>query len=253
MLYCTVCKRKEAFMKITENSLNEPDLPVEPEISPTSSEPLSEKEKLKIMSGKDKVWYIWEYYKFPIFGTILGIILIWTIASSVYRSGFETVLHCMYLNNLQEELNTAPLDEDFAAYLNLGKKQMITTESSYITYGDNITEFTYASMAKISALIAAKDLDIMICDRENFEHFAAMDGGLDLEEFLPAELLARVSDRLVYMSNEERQYHAYGIDLSGTEFAAQSNLTQDPPILLIVSNSVRTKTVFALLDYIFAP
>lgn len=240
-------------MKITENSLNEPNLPVDPEMTLTSSEPLSEKEKLKTMTGKDKVWYIWEYYKFPIFGVILGIILIWTIASSVYRSSFETVLHCMYLNNSQEELNTAPLDEDFAAYLDLGKKQMITTESTYITYGDNITEFTYASMAKISALIAAKDLDIMICDRENFEHYASMDGGLDLEVVLSAELLARVSDRLEYATNEEGQAHAYGIDLSGTGFAAQSNLTQEPPILLIVSNSTRTETVFALLDYIFAP
>lgn len=244
---------KGSTMKITENSLNEPNLPVDPEMTLTSPEPLSEKEKLKTMTGKDKVWYIWEYYKFPIFGVILGIILIWTIAGSVYRSSFETVLHCMYLNNRQEELNTAPLDEDFAAYLELGRKQMITTESVYITYGDNITELTYASMAKISALIAAKDLDIMICDRENFAHYASMDGGLDLEEVLPAELLARVFDRLEYAANEEGQSHAYGIDLSGTGFASQSNLTQDPPILLIVSNSTRTETVFAFLDYIFAP
>lgn len=243
---------KGIVMKITENSLNKPNLPIESEMPPASPETLSEKEKLKTMSGKDKVWYIWEYYKFPIFGVILGIILIWTIASSVYRSSFETVLHCMYLNNRGEELNTAPLDEDFAAYLELGKKQMITTESTYITYGDNITEFTYASMAKISALIAAKDLDIMICDWENFEHYTSMDGGLDLEEVLSAELLARVSDRLVYAPNEDGQSHAYGIDLSGIEFTAQSNLTQDPPILLIVSNSTRTETVFAFLDYIFA-
>jgi len=240
-------------MKITENSLNEPNLSAEPAIPPTPPESLSEKEKLKAMSGKDKVWYIWEYYKFPIFGVILGIFLIGTIASSVYRAGFETVLHCMYLNNREDVLNTAPLDEDFAAYLELGQKQMITTESTYITYGDNITEFTYASMAKISALIAAKDLDIVICDRENFEHYASMDGGLDLAENLPAELLARVFDRLEYAPNEEGQSYACGIDLSGTEFAARSNLTQDPPILLLISNSTRTETVFALLDYIFTP
>lgn len=240
-------------MKITENSLTPPNLPTEPDIAPAPPEPLSEREKLKNMSGKDKVWYIWEYYKFPIFGVILAIALIWTVAGSVYRSSFETVLHCMYLNNQAEELNTAPLDEGFAAYLDLGKKQMIITESTYITYGDNVSEFTYASMAKISALIAAKDLDIIICDQENFEHYASMGGALDLEEVLPAQLLAYATSRLEYASNENEQSHAYGINLSDTEFAAQSNLTQDPPILLIVSNSTRTETAVALLDYILAP
>lgn len=240
-------------MKITESQVNEPSLPVDPELSPTSPKPLSEKEKMKTMSGKDKVWYIWEYYKFPIFGVILGIFLVWTVASSVYRSGFETVLHCMYLNNREEELNTAPLEEDFAAYLELNEKQTITAESTYITYGDNMTEFTYASMAKISALIAAKDLDIIICDRENFEHYASMNGGLDLTAVLSAELLTRISDHLEYAPDEEGKSHAYGIDLTGTEFASQSNLTQGPPILLIVSNSTRTETVFTLLDYIFSP
>lgn len=239
-------------MKITEDSLNKPGLPAEPK-TPPSSKPLSEKEKLKTMSGKDRIWYIWEYYKLPIFGAILGIILIRSIAGSIYRSGFETVLHCVYLNTRGEELNTAPVEEDFASYLELGNKQLITTESAYIAYGGNMTEFTYASMAKISALIAAKDLDVMICDRENFEHYASMNGGLELEEGLPAKLLVRVSDRLEYAPNENGQAHAYGINLSGTEFAARSNLTQEPPILLIISNSTRTETVFALLDFIFAP
>ena len=49
----------------------------------------NEKRKLKEMSRQDKLWYIWEYYKFHIAAVIGVIFLIYIIGTSIYNSTKE--------------------------------------------------------------------------------------------------------------------------------------------------------------------
>lgn len=240
-------------MKITEDLLKEqealPPLPNEPYME----RPQSEREKLKSMSRRDRVWYIWAYYKFHIAAVFVAIGIIWAIGSAMYQKTFETEFYCVYLNNRSEtELDTAPLEQGFKEYMGFGEKQLVTTESTYISYGEEASEFSYASMAKISALVAAKELDIIIGDQENMEHYASMDGMADLEAELPQETLSLISDRLIYSQGTDGSEHAYGVSLEGTWFAEKSHLAQDPPVLGIISNSTHKDTAIAFLHYIFA-
>lgn len=212
-----------------------------------------EKEKLKNMSFQDKIWYIWEYYKFHIFGIIMVFVLLYVIGSSIYRSSFDTSLYCMYINiHTDQELNTDILTKDFHEYMGFTDKQLINTESTFISYGDASTEYSYASMAKISALVASSELDIMFCDRENFDHYAQLSGFLDLSQTLPEDLLALVEDRFIYANDESGVSRPYGIDLSGTRFAADSHMVTEPAIFSIVSNSKHIENDIALLRYIFS-
>lgn len=242
-------------MKITEESLKqkEQETPIPPADTPALEEPKSEREKLRSMTGKDRLWYIWAYYKFHILGVFIAIGVIWSIGAAMYQKSFDTALYCVYLNNRSEtELDTAPLEQGFAEYLGLGAKELITTESTYISYGEEATEFSYASMAKITALVASKELDIFIGDLENTEHYASMDGLVDLETELPEETLRLVRDRLIYATGADGAKHACGISLAGTWFAEESHLAQDPPVLSIVSNSTHKDNAIALIHYIFA-
>lgn len=217
------------------------------------SEIKAERKKLKSMSLRDKLWYIWEYYKFHMFGLLAILSVFWIIGTSIYRSTFDNVLYCMYINNYSDQdLNTDILTDDFHEYMNFTDKQMITAESAFVSYGGNTTEFSYASMAKISALISSKELDIMIGDQENFDHYAAMGGFADLKQNLPSDLLELVRDRLVYADDDTGTTHAYGITLDGTRFAKESNLTLSPCILTLVSNSGNKDNSIALLRYIFS-
>lgn len=238
-------------MKIIEESLqkeNTPAASLEPE------PPKSEREKLRAMPLKDRIWYIGAYYKFHIIGALVAVLLIWTVATSLYRTSFDTALYCIYLNNRSgTELNTAPLEQGFSEYLGLGKKELISSESLYVSFGDDTSEFGYASLAKITALVASKDLDIMIGDRETIEHYASLGGLADLEAELPEETLQLVRDHLLLFPDDSQTTHAYGISLEGTWFAEESHLAQEPPILVIISNSTRKDTAAALLSYIFVP
>lgn len=237
-----------AIMKITQNSpqQKEPFIPQTP--------PVSEREKLKAMTPRDRAWYIWEYYKFPIIGVFVALVVAWNIGAAIYRGTYDTAFYCVYLNNRSDmELNTAPLEQGFSQYLGLGEKELITTESSFISYGDSATELSYASMAKLTALISAKELDVIIGDMENLEHYGSMDGFLDLEATLPEDLLPLVQEHLVYVKGSDGVSRAYGVSLSGTAFADESHLAQQPPVLGIISNSKHKDRSVALLRYIFAP
>ena len=246
-------------MKITEETMKQEQSPVSGQESQTSTDSpaaapkQTEREKLRTMAPKDRLWYIWAYYKFHIFGVIIAVITASAIGHAMYNSTFTTELHCMFLNNRSDsELNTTPLEQDFAAYLNLGKKQMITAESAFISFGDNATEFSYASMAKISALVSAQALDVMIADTEALDHYATLGGFLDLESSLSPETLALIQDRLYYTIGEDGIRHAYAFDVSGTAFADDTHLALDPALFGIVSNTAHLETTERLIQFIFA-
>lgn len=241
-------------MKITEESINQQNSSQEPAPRPELGPKRTELEKLKAMTWKDRAWYIWAYYKVHIALTIAALLILQVAATSLYRSTFHTALYCMIINSQsQEEINLAPIQEDFAQYLGLSKKELINAESNFITYGDNASELSYATMAKVSALVFSKDLDIIIGDTATIQHFASLDGYMDLEKDLPSELLSLVQDRLYYASREDGSEYACAIDISNTAFAADIHLGQNPPLLGIVINSTRRENADALIRYIFSP
>ncbi len=242
-------------MKITIESMQEQQSPPKaPAPKPEPEPQKTELEKLKAMSGKDRAWYIWAYYKFHILAVVIAIGLIWQIGLVIYHSTFTSAFHCMYLNSYSSEgPNPAPLEDQLREYLGLGKKETITVETGYIAFGDDATEYSYANMAKITALSASKDLDVLIADTACTNHYAELGAYMDLETFLPADLLEEVRDRLYYATGEDGTTIACAIDISGTDFVTESNLTQDIPLLGIIVNSVRTDNAVALIRCILEP
>lgn len=218
-------------------------------------EAAAEKEKFSRMSLSDKLWYIWEYYKFHILALILAVALIGTVGSSVYRNiYYSNALYGYVLNNYSETpFDSTPYNEGFAEHMGFTRYEQLFLESSYVSYGDAATEYSYATMAKISALLAARDLDFMIMDEENFLHYMEMDAFADLEQILPDDLLAAAEGRLLYATDSAGNSRAYAISVADTGFAESSHLTQDCRYLGILTNSQRTETAIAFLRYVLTP
>lgn len=57
-----------------------------------------ELDKLKKMNGKDRLWYIWAYYKIPILIFAAALFLLFQAAGAVRRSGQESMLYCFFLS-----------------------------------------------------------------------------------------------------------------------------------------------------------
>ena len=83
----------------------------------------SEKEKLKYMSWKDRIWYVWEYYKFHMLLVLIAFVILWVIVTSLYRQSFTTRLSMAIINDRSGGASsTAPLMEGLRNALNCQKK-----------------------------------------------------------------------------------------------------------------------------------
>ncbi|PNV62542.1 hypothetical protein C0033_08245 [Clostridium sp. chh4-2] len=217
------------------------------------NEAREEREKLRNMTLKDKIWYIWEYYKFFIIGVVCAVGIIISVGTTMYNNRFDTALYCVVINNRTSEAgNQNQVLEELKDYLNLSDVREIVYDSSmFISYGDNTNELGYATMAKISALVASRELDIMIADTDSIDNYAKLGGMTNLEEILPADLYEKVKDRIYYTMNEEGVSQPCAVSLEDTKFAADMNLVMEPPLIALFSNSEHTENCIALLHYIF--
>jgi hypothetical protein len=212
----------------------------------------TEREKLKEMSGKDRRWYILTYYKFHILFAVLAAFMIYTAGMTLYRMSFKTAFYCLYINNFSEtSTNLEPLEEEYKVWAGLGKKDKICIEASFISYGERMTDYSIASLEKINALVMGKELDAIIGDKDNIDHFAESGGFLDLEEVLPETFIEKHMNRFYYTEGPDGELHAYAVDLEGLPFTKTSNLTQEFPLYGIVSTSTRVDTAISVLEYIF--
>ena len=85
-----------------------------------------EKEKLKQMSARDKIWYIWEYYKFHLAALAVVICLISVIGNALYRQSFTTRLSIAVINDRSGDTSSMdPLEADLRQVLDCGKKDII--------------------------------------------------------------------------------------------------------------------------------
>ena len=213
--------------------------------------------KLKEMSFKDKFWYIWEYYKFPIIGVIIAVFLVGSIGSAMYNNRFDTALSCAVLNSRYDS-DALTVDqyfnEGFRAFIGLDENTKIDVDYSMSPTFDEsaMNEYSYAELAKLTAMISSKGLDVMIGRPDVIDHYGEMDGFLNLEEALPPELYEQVKDYLYPVTNAETGQESFcGLRLEDTSFGEKTGLILDNPVLTVMSNSPHTDTAIQLIRYIF--
>ena len=213
--------------------------------------------KLKEMSFKDKFWYIWEYYKFPINGVIIAVFLVGSIGSAMYNNRFDTALSCAVLNSRYDS-DALTVDqyfnEGFRAFIGLDENTKIDVDYSMSPTFDEsaMNEYSYAELAKLTAMISSKGLDVMIGRPDVIDHYGEMDGFLNLEEALPPDLYEQVKDYLYPVTNAETGQESFcGLRLEDTSFGEKTGLILDNPVLTVMSNSPHTDTAIQLIRYIF--
>lgn len=212
-----------------------------------------EKEKLKQMSLRDKLWYIWEYYKLHLAAVVVVIALISVVGNALYRQSFTTRLSLAVVNDRSGDTSSMEqLEADLREVLGCGKKDIIEINTGlFATYDDNITEYGYATMAKISALVASKGLDVMIADRDSIDHYAEVDAFEDLSQLLPADLYAALEPEVYSAAGSEGGEIPAAVSLAGTRFQEITGSVMDPPYLAVISGSPRKEAAVEMIRYLF--
>lgn len=215
-----------------------------------------EKKKLSQMSWSDRIWYIWEYYKFHILAVLLIIGLFSTIGTILYRKTFTTRLTFAIVNDHSGGASsTEQLKADLHQALGYGPKDVIEfNEGLYAAFDQNsASQYAYATMMKITALAASGSLDIMIADQSAIDHYAQSDAFLDLRQLLPDDLYKELEENgAIYSAPDESgQTIPLAVSLENTNFEEVTGISMDPPYLGVISGSSHTEDVLRTIRYLF--
>lgn len=214
----------------------------------------NERQKLKNMSWKDRGWYVWEYYKFHLLAVILAIGVLSTICTMVYRQTFTTRLSVALINDRSGGASSSELlESELRDYLGCTKKDLIEiNEGLMVDFGEESTsQYGYATLAKISALVASKSLDVLIGDQSAIDHYETISAYQDLEELLPPELYERVKDHVYSARDGEGNLKPVALSLKDTSFAEKTGVVMDPPYLAVIQGSPRKEAALLMIEYLF--
>jgi hypothetical protein len=212
----------------------------------------NESGKLKQMNTRQKIRYIWDYYKIYFFLLILSLLIVFYIADALHQRSREIVLQGFFSNDDYNLFDGRIIAEDFGRYLNLGPKQRIVFDDSLYVELDSDADYVVASQGKISGYIAAKELDFIVTTPDLAQHYSTHIPLMDLQDFIPVDLLNRINEYLYYVEGMDSVKKAYALDLSQSRFMKNVDYKGDTPYYLIIpSNVPASQALFSFIRYAF--
>lgn len=229
---------------------------------------------LQSLHGKEKIQYIWDYFKLPL--AVLGIILYIIIYIAYRRFTYQdSVLYVALVNVNAGETLTKQLSEDFldTTGIDTSQNKLYLYSGLYLTDDENNVyhEYTYASRMKILASIDGMLLDVVLMDQEAFDAFSqngylcniddllraeAPDLYKDVEPFIVKNTFIAEDNAFELQFDSSIPYSAVteeypmGLNLSQTDFIKQAGF-EETVYLGIIANSSRKDTALAYLLYLF--
>ena len=146
---------------------------------------------------------------------LLPAVLLASCGGGTSDDGLDVVFSAPYVSEEQVSV--------YGETLSAGEKAVDCQGFSFGTEGGDAAAFG-ASTMKISAMVAAKEIDLMVCDLDNAARYVRSEMFYDLAEIFSQEELDAYSDRLLTFDlvDDEgnptgEQTPVYGIDVSGNE------------------------------------
>ncbi|MBB5262921.1 hypothetical protein HNP82_000015 [Catenibacillus scindens] len=156
-----------------------------------------EREKLSKMNFRQKVDYIWTYYKFwmLIFAVCILVVAAFVQAQLAYNPDAMTMLMC---DTYCEDTHTAyqSINDDFREYIALyeEEKDPISFDDT-ISFSARNSDASYAAMLqKLMALVLSGGADLMVGPASAIEYYGAQNMFSDLEEVLPQDLFEQLKE-----------------------------------------------------------
>lgn len=229
--------------------------------------PKSEWNKIKKQSPKDIVWYIWEYYKWPIFAVIVVIWLIVSWAISYRESRKDIVIYGALMNKYQATLaDSSYFLDTYAAFrhTDTSKQRVELRNNLYIDItGDNLSEDSIGTVQILMAEIAAKNLDFIASDQKTLVYYNKSSSiFMDLRECLPADVYEQFEEegRIVWLPQydfdnatseyiESEEEYPLLVDFSDSHFVEGMNFTNPELYVGFITNTTRTDEIPYFVDY----
>lgn len=193
--------------------------------------PKTEREKLKELHGKDKIWYLVHYYGLQ---TIVALAIIGIISFLIihYVTQKDTALEIMAVNAMQSEDNPAGNSgyyNDFQKENGLDPDKSEVLVSSNLGASANENDGASAeSIQMIQSRFMTQSVDVFFADYDFFYSLGEFDYLADIREYLPEELLEKYKDDLVYVKSiETGKKYPIGIKLEKNAWVKETGWYPD--------------------------
>ncbi len=233
-----------------------------------------QKESFYGLGKKQKLQYIWDYYKLPMAAACIAVYIVIYIIYGHYTHQDISLYTALVNVNAGEDL-TEQLSSGFLKSQNIdtAKNKLNLYSGLYLTNDENniYHEYTYASRMKILATIDSRQLDVVIMDKEAFDAFSQNDYLYSLDSLLSKEdptlyeklkpfLVKNIAilednsidlaldNSLTYKAITEEHY--MGLDLSASAVIQDAGFGETL-YLGIIKNTPRKNVVIKYLKYLF--
>ena len=199
-----------------------------------------EKKKLKSMSFKEKLEYLWTYYKVWLLVFILGCIVIGFLVEIYQNSKYNTILNVAVVNSHNVEENSNAERIILEALGSADEYDRVQLDTTY-QLGTDIQAADSNLVMKVSTIVAAGDMDVMVCDRTMYEYFSKQD------YFWPMEDLLSEEEKQSY--GEAVEQYAVRLENSGV-LREMDIVAYEPVYAAVIAGSRQTDNAKAMIKYL---
>lgn len=206
-----------------------------------------EQDKLRNLTLKQKISYIFTYYTSWFVGFLIIALFIGFIGDALVQSQKEIVLQGYFTNDDYNYFPGSQMEKEYADILDLTSGQRVVFDDSlYFDLEGNADEYTAASNGKVIATMAVNQLDFMVTSLPVLEHFRGELPMKDLTRFLPADILSVVEDSMVLGLDENGEEAYVAINMAQSRYLRDISSEED--FYLFIPYNIPNEDV--LLDYL---
>ena len=212
----------------------------------------NKKQKIKEMSWKDRLWYLWAYYKIPLIACIFILFILFETGSWIYRNMQDTMLYCVVINEPDTSSSAiASIQSEFESRNGFDKNWRQTTEfdcsMAMGATSEELSDFFYssASTIKLESLVATNSIDVFITVPVMADYYKDQNLYMDLTTLLPSNLYEQLDKEGRILTNDSV---AYGILLNDTLIAKKLSL-EDGSVLSICTDQNFPNYIFDFISY----
>ncbi|MGN0318561.1 MAG: hypothetical protein ACI4E1_11590 [Lachnospira sp.] len=221
----------------------------------------AQRKKFKTLSFTEKVGYIWQYYKLPIFSIILVTLAVISFVVAYRRNNYDTVFYVAvvdgYIENSSDD--TDALTTGFTEYLGIdGKKEQADFDYGYTFVYDELglDKAGDVSVNKIYTLAYTSNLDGLLASYD-YMWIYSTDSGLflsDLRALLSEEemeTLEDMEDVIIYYERQDGEKIPFAVDLTKSDVISASGLQMEHPSYGVIASAPNADNATDFIRYAF--
>lgn len=212
--------------------------------------------KFKELSFKEKVQYIWQYYRLLIFAIILGALFVGSLAYSIIKNNYDTVCYIAVIDGkiTGGENDKDVLSTEFTKYLGIdGKKTQIDMAYNFSLIEHEMDQEAYISSEKIYTMASTGSLDGYLAEYDYIDFFSSDREVFfyDLVDLFSEEELELLKDNIIYYTKENGEKTAIAVDITNAPKIKSTDLTIKRPCYGVVVSSKYPDNGADFIRYVF--